>query len=102
MTRFPPSGAARSRCANRESGAAAKASCVRRAIEEAGLALGRDVSLITHDDDLGYLKNGGTVPMFTATRSWNARILGLSERMSCSSRRGSGAALIPGLFGDGV
>lgn len=42
---------------------------VRRAIEEAGLALGRDISLITHDDDLGYLKNGGTVPMFTATRS---------------------------------
>lgn len=42
---------------------------VRRAIEEVGLTLGRDISLITHDDDLGYLKNGGTVPMFTATRS---------------------------------
>jgi LacI family transcriptional regulator, galactose operon repressor len=42
---------------------------VRRAIEEAGLALGRDVSVITHDDDLGYLKNRGDMPMFTATRS---------------------------------
>lgn len=42
---------------------------VRRAIVEAGLTLGRDVSLVTHDDDLSYLKNGGTHPIFTATRS---------------------------------
>ncbi|MEM9349019.1 MAG: substrate-binding domain-containing protein [Pseudomonadota bacterium] len=42
---------------------------VRRALEESGLALGRDVSLITHDDDLSYLSNGGEVPLFTATRS---------------------------------
>lgn len=42
---------------------------VRRAIEEAGLVMGRDVSVITHDDDLSYLKNGQDVPIFTATRS---------------------------------
>jgi len=42
---------------------------VRRAIEEIGLRMGRDVSVITHDDDLSYLKNGGDVPVFTATRS---------------------------------
>ena len=42
---------------------------VRRAIDEAGLTIGRDVSVITHDDDLSYLKNGENVPIFTATRS---------------------------------
>lgn len=42
---------------------------VRRAIEGRGLKLGRDVSVIVHDDDLSYLKNGETVPIFTATRS---------------------------------
>ena len=42
---------------------------VRRAIHEAGLAMGRDVSVITHDDDLSYLKNGQDVPIFTAIRS---------------------------------
>lgn len=46
---------------------------VRRAVEGAGLRLGRDVSVITHDDDLSYLSNGGAddgaVPIFTATRS---------------------------------
>jgi LacI family transcriptional regulator len=41
----------------------------RRAVEEAGLVMGRDVSIITHDDDLSYLKNGGDIPIFTATRS---------------------------------
>jgi LacI family transcriptional regulator len=41
----------------------------RRAIEEAGLVMGKDVSIITHDDDLSYLRNGGDVPIFTATRS---------------------------------
>ena len=30
---------------------------------------GRDVSIITHDDDLSFLRNSGAVPLFTATRS---------------------------------
>ncbi|MCU0901409.1 MAG: substrate-binding domain-containing protein [Cypionkella sp.] len=42
---------------------------VRRAIEEAGLSMGRDISVIIHDDDLSYMKNGEDVPIFTATRS---------------------------------
>jgi LacI family transcriptional regulator len=42
---------------------------VRRAIEEAGLRMGRDVSIIIHDDDLSYMQNGNDVPIFTATRS---------------------------------
>ena len=42
---------------------------VRRAISRAGLSMGRDVSVITHDDELSYLGNGGDVPIFTATRS---------------------------------
>jgi LacI family transcriptional regulator len=42
---------------------------VRRAIDEAGLRMGRDVSVITHDDDLSYLQNRADVPVFTATRS---------------------------------
>lgn len=42
---------------------------VRRAVQDAGLVLGRDVSVITHDDDLSYLKNGEDLPIFTATRS---------------------------------
>ncbi len=42
---------------------------IRRAIEEHGLQMGRDVSVITHDDCLSYLPNGGDAPVFTATRS---------------------------------
>ncbi|RMH48954.1 MAG: LacI family DNA-binding transcriptional regulator [Alphaproteobacteria bacterium] len=42
---------------------------VRRAAEEVGLRLGRDVSIVTHDDDLSYFRNGGDEPIFTATRS---------------------------------
>ena len=42
---------------------------VRRAVEARGLTLGRDVSVIIHDDDLSYMKNGEDVPIFTATRS---------------------------------
>ncbi|MBS0124394.1 substrate-binding domain-containing protein [Thetidibacter halocola] len=42
---------------------------VRRAIHDAGLDMGRDVSVITHDDDLGAFKNDQDVPIFTATRS---------------------------------
>ena len=33
------------------------------------MQLGRDISVITHDDELSYLGNGGDVPTFTATRS---------------------------------
>ncbi|SFE74108.1 LacI family DNA-binding transcriptional regulator [Roseivivax sediminis] len=42
---------------------------IRRALEGRGLRLGTDVSVITHDDDLGYLRNGTDVPIFTATRA---------------------------------
>lgn len=42
---------------------------VRRAIESRGLRLGRDISVIIHDDELSYLRNGDAVPIFTATRS---------------------------------
>lgn len=42
---------------------------VRRAVTEAGLTLGHDVSVITHDDGLSFLPNAGEQPMFTATRS---------------------------------
>lgn len=42
---------------------------VRRALEQSGLQMGRDISVITHDDDLSYLSNGDDVPIFTATRS---------------------------------
>ncbi|PIE07283.1 MAG: LacI family transcriptional regulator [Rhodobacterales bacterium] len=42
---------------------------VRRAIEETGFRLGRDISVVTHDDDLSYLQNRAEVPVFTATRS---------------------------------
>lgn len=42
---------------------------VRRAVQETGLKLGRDISLVTHDDDLSYLRNTGDIPMFTATQS---------------------------------
>ncbi|SFS12222.1 substrate-binding domain-containing protein [Yoonia litorea] len=41
----------------------------RRAIEERGLVMGKDVSIVTHDDALSYLQNGRDVPIFTATRS---------------------------------
>lgn len=42
---------------------------VRRAVEGAGLVLGRDVSIIIHDDELSYMRNGIDLPIFTATRS---------------------------------
>jgi LacI family transcriptional regulator len=42
---------------------------VRRAVEQVGLTIGRDVSIIIHDDELSYLPNGNDVPIFTATRS---------------------------------
>lgn len=45
-----------------------------RAVRELGLEPGRDVSILTHDDDLTYLPNvgpgdGRAGPLFTATRS---------------------------------
>lgn len=64
---------------------------VRRAIHAAGLTMGRDVSVITHDDDLSYLKNGHDVPIFTATRS-SVRDAGtrsaemLLEKIRCPDR----------------
>lgn len=42
---------------------------VRRAIYNAGLAMGRDISVIIHDDELSYFQNDGDIPQFTATRS---------------------------------
>ena len=42
---------------------------VRRALSARGLVMGRDVSVVTHDDVLSYLQNGTDVPIFTATRS---------------------------------
>ncbi|WP_093991877.1 LacI family DNA-binding transcriptional regulator [Flavimaricola marinus] len=41
----------------------------RRGIEDAGLIMGRDVSVLTHDDELSYFQNGGETPIFTSTRS---------------------------------
>lgn len=40
-----------------------------RAIQQAGLVMGRDVSLVAYDDDLSYLSNRQDVPIFTAMRS---------------------------------
>ena len=42
---------------------------VRRAATDRGMKLGRDLSLITHDDVLGYFPNYGAEPIFTATQS---------------------------------
>ena len=42
---------------------------IRRALEDNGLKLGRDISVITHDDDLSYFRDTATVPVYTATRS---------------------------------
>jgi LacI family transcriptional regulator len=42
---------------------------VRRAAWAERCELGRDLSIITHDDELSYLRNGDEVPIFTATRS---------------------------------
>lgn len=42
---------------------------VRRAVEEMGLRLGRDISIVTFDDDLAYLRNGTDIPIFTSIRA---------------------------------
>lgn len=49
---------------------------VRRAIYERGLELGKDISVVTFDDELSYLANGSDVPIFTAARS-SVRTAGL-------------------------
>lgn len=49
---------------------------VSRAISEAGLQIGKDVSVFTHDDALSFLPNAGDVPIFTCTRS-SVRYAGL-------------------------
>ena len=40
-----------------------------RAIHEAGLVPGKDISLVTFDDQLSFLQNSGDIPMFTSLRS---------------------------------
>ena len=40
-----------------------------RAVEDARPQLAHDLSIITHDNELSYMRNGTTVPLFTATRS---------------------------------
>lgn len=40
-----------------------------RAVQEAGLEAGEDISIVTHDDMLTFLSNSGDIPMFTALRS---------------------------------
>ncbi|MEM1351326.1 MAG: substrate-binding domain-containing protein [Pseudomonadota bacterium] len=42
---------------------------VRRAVEERGLRLGKDVSVVSYDDDLSYLPNSGDTPLFTTMKS---------------------------------
>ena len=42
---------------------------VRRAAEERGMVLGQDLSLVTFDDDLSYLRNEGRTPLFTSLKS---------------------------------
>ena len=42
---------------------------VRRAIKDANLVFGKDVSIIIHEDDLSYFRNMGDVPLFSAVRS---------------------------------
>ncbi|MEM9796620.1 MAG: substrate-binding domain-containing protein [Pseudomonadota bacterium] len=42
---------------------------VQRALHEAGLTPGKEVSVALHDDMLSYLSNGATTPTFTASRS---------------------------------
>jgi LacI family transcriptional regulator len=42
---------------------------VRRAVESRGLVMGRDISIVTHDDELSYFSSPEAEPVFTATRS---------------------------------
>ena len=40
-----------------------------RAIHEAGLVPGKDISIVVFDDQLSFLQNSGEIPMFTSLRS---------------------------------
>lgn len=40
-----------------------------RAIQEAGLTPGKDISLVAYDDQLSFLQNSGDIPLFTSLRS---------------------------------
>lgn len=42
---------------------------VRRAVQERGLVMGQDISVLCFDDDLSYLPNGSDRPLFTAMQS---------------------------------
>lgn len=42
---------------------------IRRAVHENGLDVGRDISIVVHDDVLSYFRNDAEVPIFTAIRS---------------------------------
>ncbi|MBW4710686.1 substrate-binding domain-containing protein [Roseobacter sp. YSTF-M11] len=42
---------------------------IRRALEERGLKMGRDISVLCYDDEISYLPNGCDAPIFTAMRS---------------------------------
>jgi LacI family transcriptional regulator len=42
---------------------------VHRALGDLDLKIGRDISVVSHDDVLSYIGNGGERPLFTATRS---------------------------------
>jgi LacI family transcriptional regulator len=49
--------------------------------------MGRDVSVIIHDDELSYLRNGEDVPIYTATRPRCARRGGRRPRCCWISSR---------------
>ena len=42
---------------------------VQRLLLDRGLQMGKDISVVTYDDQISYLHVGGEVPMFTSTRS---------------------------------
>lgn len=42
---------------------------IQRYLQERGLQLSKDVSVVTFDDQISYLHVGGDIPMFTSTRS---------------------------------
>ncbi|WP_299955579.1 substrate-binding domain-containing protein [uncultured Roseobacter sp.] len=42
---------------------------IRRALHERGLVMGRDISVLCFDDEISYLPNGKTRPVFTAVHS---------------------------------
>lgn len=42
---------------------------IRRALHERGLVMGRDISILCYDDEISYLPNGKTQPVFSAVRS---------------------------------